>query len=164
MKQNIRTEIKTTLRPICENDLPFLATLYATTRQDEMALLNEWNEQQKRAFLQSQFDAQHKFYTQQFSSAQFDIIQLQNKAIGRLYVDRRKDEIRIIDIALLPQYRQQGIGSRYMKMLINEAHAQNQPVRIHVEQFNPARTLYTKLGFQKIQQDGIYILMECAPV
>ena len=103
----------TSLRPIKEEDQSFLYRLYASTRQEELAVL-DWSEAQKEAFLQMQFNAQHKFYTEQFSQAEFQIIEQDQEPIGRLYVDRRDDEIRLIDIALLPAYRNRGIGSSYL--------------------------------------------------
>ncbi len=91
------------------DDAAFLTEVYASTRADEMARL-DWHEAQKRAFLRMQFEAQHKDYTARYRGARFDIIELDREPVGRLYVDRRKREIRVIDIALLPAYRGRGIG------------------------------------------------------
>lgn len=148
-----------TLRPIADDDQPFLCRLYATTRADEMAVV-DWTEAQKTEFLTMQFTAQHKFYLDQFRQASFDVLMLGQEPIGRLYVDRRPDEIRIIDIALLPAYRNRGIGSHFMKQLLAEAGERGVPVRIHVEHYNPAMRLYERLGFRQIDEDGVYHLME----
>jgi ribosomal protein S18 acetylase RimI-like enzyme len=110
-----------------------------------------------------QFVAQHKFYMEQFSAADFHIVELHDQPIGRLYVDRREDEIRIIDIALLPEHRNKGIGSALLKDILTEAHAAALPVRIHVERNNPALGLYQRLGFREIGDQGVYLLMECPP-
>ena len=83
-----------------------------------------------------QFNAQHSYYHDQFKQADFDIIEQDMLAIGRLYVDRREDEIRIIDIALLPEYRGKGIGGGIMRTLIDEATGANRSVTIHVEHNN----------------------------
>ena len=147
------------LRPAGEADLDFLYLLYASSRADEMAIL-DWSNQQKEAFLRMQFDAQHQYYHEQFSTAKFDIIELDNEAIGRLYVDRRVDEIRIIDIALLPEYRGKGIGGEFMKSLIEEAVSSKLSVTIHVEHNNPAMHLYQRLGFRHIRDEGVYYFME----
>ena len=96
------------LRPIQPGDEPFLYRLYASTRAEEMALV-DWSDEQKRAFLRMQFDAQHRFYIERFSSARFDVIELDGSPIGRLYLDRRDNEIRVIDISLLPEHRGKGI-------------------------------------------------------
>jgi ribosomal protein S18 acetylase RimI-like enzyme len=150
------------LRPIETADRDFLYRVYASTRTDEMNLV-DWDDAQKRAFLEMQFNAQHRYYTQTFAQADYQIILLAGQPIGRLYIDRRPDEIRLIDIALLPEYRGQGIGSFFLHHVLAEARRSGRPVRIHVEQFNPALRLYMRLGFRKMGDAGIYFLMEWSP-
>jgi len=147
------------LRPAGEADLDFLYLLYTSSRADEMAML-DWSIQEKEAFLRMQFDAQHQYYHERFSAAKFDIIEFDNETIGRLYVDRRADEIRIIDIALLPEYRGKGIGGKFMESLIDEAAGSQLSVTIHVEHNNPAMRLYQRLGFRHIHDEGVYYFME----
>ena len=147
------------LRPIRQDDEPFLFQLYASTREEELKLV-PWNEQQKVAFLQMQFAAQHNHYQEQFSEANFSIIEQQNQPIGRLYLDYRNDEVRIIDIAILSEYRNQGIGSQILQDILISATERDLPVRISVEQNNPALNLYHRLGFKKIGNNGIYFVME----
>lgn len=147
------------LRPLTDNDLAFLFTLYASTRANEMAVVN-WSESEKQSFLKMQFDAQDTYYRQQFKRASFQVIYDDSQPIGRLYVDRREQEIRVIDIALMSDYRNRGIGKNLMQQLIAEADAANQPLTIHVEHNNPAMSLYKRLGFEHIQDEGVYYLME----
>ena len=151
-----------TLRPINNKDLAFLEQLYASTRQDEVALTG-WSEQQQADFLKFQFEAQHKHYMREYKGSQFDIMMLNKRPIGRLYLQRRQDEFRIIDIALLPKYRSRGIGSKFMNNILAEARTVGLPVRIHVEQYNPARRFYHRLGFKEIGENGVYYLMEWSP-
>jgi ribosomal protein S18 acetylase RimI-like enzyme len=149
-------------RPVQDQDLAFLFRLYASTREQELALI-DWDDAQKQAFLAMQFEAQHNFYRDRFASARFDLILRGEEPIGRLYVDRRADEIRIIDIALVPAYRNRGIGGRLLRELLDQAATARLPVRIHVERLNPALSLYRRLGFEHIADNGVYYLME-APV
>lgn len=110
-----------------------------------------------------QFDAQHRYYHEQFTDGQFDIIERLGNSIGRLYVDRRESEIRIIDIALLPEYRNQGIGEKLMRALLDEAALKGLRVTIHVEHNNPAMHLYRRLGFEHIHDEGVYYFMQWEP-
>ena len=155
-------EQQISLRPVTPDDEPFLYRLYASTREDEMAML-PWSASEKEAFLTTQFNAQHTYYQQQFREAEFLIIEQNNEPIGRLYLDRREDEIRIIDIALLPAHRNKGIGSKYLEEIFEESQGAGLPVRIHVEHNNPALRLYDRLGFQKVTENGVYFLMERLP-
>ncbi len=152
-------KITITFRAITPDDEDFLFLLYAGTREKELAQTT-WTSTEKDSFLKQQFSAQHQFYMQQFSQATFEIILADNKSAGRLYVDRRKDEIRLIDIALLPEYRNKGIGTSLLRKLLEEAGEMNKPLRIHVEKFNPALQLYQRLGFKKIDDVGVYYFME----
>ena len=138
---------RTTLRPSTPQDRELLYRIYASTRAGEMAVV-PWSEQQKEDFLRFQFDAQDRYYREHFPRAAYDLVMLDGEPIGRLYVDRRADEIRLIDIALLPEHRGAAAGK---------------PVRIHVEHDNPAMRLYRRLGFSKIEEQGVYHLMEWRP-
>lgn len=144
------------------SDREFLCRLYASTRQEELAPV-PWSEPEKEAFLRLQFDAQDRHYQEHFPAAAFQIIELDAQPIGRLYVDRRADEIRLIDIALLPEFRGAGIGTALLMELIDEAAAAGKPLRIHVERFNPALRLYQRLGFRPLEEHGVYLLMEYRP-
>jgi ribosomal protein S18 acetylase RimI-like enzyme len=149
-------------RPIRADDEEFLSNLYASTRTEELAQV-QWSDAEKRQFLEMQFAAQHRYYQEQFPDAECSILLLDGDPIGRLYVDRRDDEIRILDIALLPESRNAGIGGVLIGELLEEARRLGVPVRIHVEQFNPALRLYQRLGFRKIGETGVHHLMEWEP-
>lgn len=149
----------TTLRPITPGDMEFLHRVYASTREEELAVTG-WSEEQKEQFLRMQFGAQHDHYQKHFPDAKYDVILAGDTPIGRLYVDRRVDEIRIIDIALLAEHRGAGVGGGLVRQLIDEAATDGKSVRIHVEHNNPAMRLYERLGFKKIEDVGVYHLME----
>ncbi|WP_394388169.1 GNAT family N-acetyltransferase [Shewanella woodyi] len=146
-----------------EVDLPFLLQLYTSVRRDEFAAAN-WPEPQLNLFLSEQFSAQYRYYCQHYSTDRFDIIYYQNQAVGRLFVDYwldERQEIRIVDISLVPEYRGIGIASCLLERLFIEAETLGLTVSIHVERNNPARVLYERLGFKlKTQTDEVYLLME----
>lgn len=148
-----------TTRPIQPDDLPLLREVYASTRAEELALTN-WSDTEKQAFLQMQFDAQHRHYQQHYPDADFRIILRATRPIGRLYLARLPDEFRIIDLALLPMHRSVGIGTALLQEILREAAAAGKPVRLHVERFNPALRLYQRLGFTTVEAGQIYLLME----
>lgn len=151
-----------TLRPIEPGDMEFLYRVYASTREAEMALV-DWTDEQKEAFVQMQFSAQHSHYQQYYTGASFLVILADEQPVGRLYVDHWEDQIRIVDITVLPEYRNAGIGTGLLKELIAEGGRSGKPVTIHVEQYNPALRLYERLGFTRIADRGIYYLMEYRP-
>ena len=149
-------------RPVEEADLPFLCALYASTREDELRVV-DWPETQKKTFLDTQFEAQHRYYQDQFPTADYLVVERDGEAIGRIYLDRRADELRLVDIALVPEARNQGLGSALLLDLLDEGQAASLPIRIHVEKFNPAMRLYLQLGFKPVEDQGVYELMEWRP-
>lgn len=155
-------DLKLTLRPIRNDDLDFLYQVYASTREDELAPL-PWTDSQKRTFLQMQFNAQHHYYQEQFAEASYQVILQDEQPVGRLYVDRGSDEIRIIDIALLSAARNQRIGSFLLQQILDEATRSGKRVVLHVEKNNPALRLYQRLGFQVKEDKGIYWFMQWSP-
>jgi GNAT superfamily N-acetyltransferase len=151
-----------TFRPIEPGDAPFLCRVYASTREEELRPV-PWTPAEKAAFLRQQFQAQHAYYQEHYTGTRFEVILRDGQPVGRLYVARWPDEIRIVDIALLPEHRGAGIGTGILRDLLAEAVAAGKPVRIHVERLNPARHLYERLGFLPIEDKGVYHLMEWRP-
>jgi ribosomal protein S18 acetylase RimI-like enzyme len=147
------------LRKATAADTEFLADVYAGTRMEELAV-TDWSDSQKAEFCRMQFTAQDKHYRQHYPTAEFQVIESSGTPIGRLYVDRWKREIRIMDIALLPGHRGKGIGTGLLLDLQHEAAAAGKTLSIHVERMNPALNLYERLGFRRIEDKGIYFLME----
>jgi len=122
-----------------------------------------WSPEEKQAFIRMQFEAQDRYYRTEFAGASFDLVERNRSPIGRLYVDRNETEIRVIDITLAPQERGRGVGASLLRTVIEEARLSGKEVSIHVEAQNPALTLYRRLGFEQVRDDGVYLFMVCRP-
>jgi RimJ/RimL family protein N-acetyltransferase len=151
-----------TLRPASADDYDFLVEVYGSTRAEEMALV-PWTTEQQQLFIRSQFAAQQDHYAKKYPAATHDIIVADNRPVGRLYVARLDQEIRIIDITLLPAERNAGIGSYLIRQLLGEANRTGKVTEIYVEEFNPSLRLFERLGFSPSEQHGIHLLMQCKP-
>lgn len=148
-----------TLRPAAAIDLPFLRGLYASTRADELAAI-PWPSAQKQAFLDSQFELQHRHYITHFARASFLVIERGDESIGRLYLLRRPPAFHVIDIALVPAARGDGTGSRLITHVQQDAAAAGHDVHLNVDCRNArARRLYERLGFIATQTEGAYTSM-----
>jgi ribosomal protein S18 acetylase RimI-like enzyme len=147
-------------RPIKSEDHPFLYEVFCSTRPDVMEAQLSPDEMER--FLRMQFQAQHNYYQEAFPDAQYCVLVGgdDREAIGRLYVDHRANEVKILDIALLPKYRCQGIGSAIVQEVLEQAHADGKPVRIHVELNGREIQFYERLGFVKIGEIPSHQLME----
>jgi GNAT superfamily N-acetyltransferase len=136
------------LRPVAQGDQDFLFSVYASTRAEEMNLV-DWSDAQKETFLHMQFSAQTTHYSLYYPNAEYKIIERAGVSVGRLIVENRGDHFLIMDIALLPEYRRSGIGTFLIQQLQQEAIQLNLPLVLRVEFFNPAICLYNRLGFVK---------------
>lgn len=147
-------------RPQRQEDYTFLSHLYISVRWEEMQAA-PWTDAQRLSFLEDQHSRQYRHYAEHYSKSDFLIVERGGTPIGRLCIDRgHATNLRIVDIALLPEARGAGIGSALMQAIMEEARYQAKKTSIHVEQENRAKRLYERLGFRPVTQTGPYWLME----
>jgi GNAT superfamily N-acetyltransferase len=148
-----------TLRPASTADQDLFLQLYKSSRGDDLRGLG-WDEDRISEFLDMQYEAQVSFYATDFPNASDEIALWDSQPVGRLIVDRRADEIRLVDIALLPGHRNRGFGSQIVRGLQAEAAAQHKPLRLQVIRFNRALGLFERLGFVRASETGTHFQME----
>ena len=150
-------QLNLSLREATPEDESFLLEVYASTRLEELEPFG-WDDDQKRAFIKMQFVIRERSYR-----GDNRIILLNRRAIGRMLVDRSEATILLRDIALLPEYRNAGIGSRLIQDLMNEARSAGNAIRLHVLATSPAARLYERLGFRRSGDEGAYLEMTWVP-
>jgi ribosomal protein S18 acetylase RimI-like enzyme len=164
-EDSIASDVSTpaiSLSPVGSSDEALLYRTYAATRTEEMSLTG-WSAEQQEIFLRMQYDAQRRSYWLQLPNAEYSVIRRDEIAAGRLMLDRTPKEIHVVDIALLPEFRAQGIGSILMEAIMKEASQAAKTVRLHVERFNPALHWYERLGFCVLSAGPIYLEMVWRP-
>jgi GNAT superfamily N-acetyltransferase len=146
------------LREATPADHEFLFRVYASTRQDELAATG-WAQAQLEAFLRLQSAAQESDYRFRFPGTGWQVIVVGSVPAGRLLVHRSPAAIRLVDIALLPEFRGAGVGTTLINQLLAEAAAAALPVDLQVLAWNPVRHHYLDLGFVETGSDGVYVAM-----
>lgn len=136
--------------------------VYASVREPELEASGLPREQWA-PFIEHQFQAQSQAYAK-YPDTSFEVVLVDGEPAGRLIVARWPEELRVVDIALLPQNRGRGVGEELMRSLLEEADGRGVKASIHVERFNPAQHLYTRLGFRMVSETGVYLLLERPPV
>lgn len=155
--------MKFELRPVEDADERLLLDLYASTREPELALTG-WTDAQKAEFIQMQFEAQRADYTSRFPDAVHSVVLVDGEEVGRVWIDRRADEIRLLDITVLPLRQRSGIGSSIIEWLQERASADGVVLRHSVHSTNEsARRFYSRHGFKDIEDFQTHILMEWVP-
>ncbi|QXH53758.1 GNAT family N-acetyltransferase [Pseudomonas fakonensis] len=147
------------LRPQVGDDAAFLRELFVSRRWQETLAAPGWNDQQRLAFLHSQADLQQQHYARHYADAAFMIIEQRGQPIGRLCVLCAEQEVRLVDVALLPAYQQQGFGSALLDAVLALADSTGKPCTLSVEPFSPARRLYERAGFEALALQGPYLQM-----
>ena len=151
---------KLTLRSVTKEDEPFLVALYASTREDELSQV-EWLEGQRDIFVRWQFDMQRREYDARFPDARYQLILIDGEPAGRTWIGEDEEEIRLLDIALLPQFQKRGAGTVLLRELMKEAESKGKFLRHMVFVLNnDAHRFYERLGFVVIEDVGAYKHME----
>ncbi len=148
-----------TTAPVGADDAPFLFELFCSTRWDE---ISSWGLEPKMAeqILHMQWRAQTQAYQQQFPHMKHCIIFADKKKAGRIIVDQTQNEIHVVDISVLPAFRNQGIGTHLLREWQREASETEMPLTLSVYASNPARRLYDRLGFSVSFTDDLYVRMQ----
>lgn len=151
-----------TLRTFSPDQQDFLFALYADTRQQEVSSFG-WPAAQQEAFLRMQFNAQQHWYEMAYPEADHQLIMVDARPVGRILVFRESDAYRLVDIALLSEFRGRGIGTQLLRNLIDKSGKEGLPLRLQVLKSNRARHLYQRLGFVETGDDGMYCQMQKKP-
>jgi ribosomal protein S18 acetylase RimI-like enzyme len=150
------------LRPEEKKDDVFIEALYRSTREAELNF-TDWTEEQKKTFVMMQSMAQLAEYKIKYPGAAFRVIIYKKKDVGRFYTWENENEVRLIDITLVPQFRGKGIGSFLLHELIKKSAKDQKKITLHVDPVNPALQLYLRSGFVHIKNNGRYYYMERYP-
>ena len=147
------------LRPVTPEDEAFLLRLYESTRAAELALV-PWTAAQREFFVSLQANAQRQHYRAQCPAAEELLILLDEQPAGRLYIDRRATELRLLDFTLLPEHYASPAGPQLLRTLMAEAAAADLAVTIHLQPGDPLQALFEQLSFAPVGNNGIHVLFE----
>ena len=155
-----------TQRNATPGDKQFLGRLYRDTRRREVESWG-WPQQQRDFFLNMQFEAQYRSYSSAYPDANDQIICVDEAPVGRMMVARDQASsppgMHLIDIALLENFRNRGIGGQLIRELLEQCQREGLVLRLQVLRVNPAIRLYERLGFVQTTADAVYMQMEGNP-
>ena len=145
-------------------DEPFLGALFRSTRMEALLAFG-WSEAQVAAFCDMQYAAQSAGYRSTYEGADYAVIEDRHgRPIGRVTQALADGALVLVDIALLPVARGQGIGTTVVRVLQDRAAALGVPLVLSVDLGNPAALrLYRRLGFEAVGGDGMRLRMRWQP-
>ena len=148
------------LRPVTAEDEEFLLAVYLDSREEELAQA-VWAEGQKESFVRWQFEMQRREYDARYPEARYSVILVDGQPAGRIWIGSDSEQIRLLDIALLKEFQNRGVGTFLLQGLIEEAKRAKKVLRHMVFALNSdAQRFYERLGFVVIEDLGGYKHME----
>jgi len=148
------------LRPVTPEDGEFLLAVYTSSREEELAQV-VWPEGQKEVFVRWQFEMQRREYDERYPDARYDVILVDGHPAGRIWVGTDDEEIRLLDVALLKEFQNRGVGTLLLRRLMDEAARADTMLRHMVFRLNTdAQRFYERLGFVVFEDVGAYKHME----
>ena len=151
------------LRPVTAADGPFLLKVYKSSRGEDLRGLG-WEEERISEFLDMQYTAQQNFYETDYRQASDQVVLFDGLPVGRMIIETRENEIRCVDLGLLPEYRRLGVGTELLRQLQQQATTARKPLRLQVIRFSRAVSLFERLGFVRTSETGTHFQMEWNPV
>lgn len=140
------------------HDEAFLFKLYVSTRIDEV-LGWGWDDMTRENFLRMQWKAQARHYANEYPDAVNCVVRYNGQLVGRLMTHCTELDILLIDIAILPEYRNLGIGTFLIAELQTEAEQTGKSLQLTVIKGSSAVHLYQRLGFVTLRENDLYCSM-----
>lgn len=141
----MNNDSKITYRKASFADMEFLRELDRACYEDHVVkTFGSWDE--------SLFD-------KGFDPAIVQIVQLDGIDIGMIVVRITEKEVTLQDIAILPDYQNQGLGSRLLERVIKTAQEKKKPLHLKVFKVSPAVKLYQRHGFEQYAEDDTHFSM-----
>jgi ribosomal protein S18 acetylase RimI-like enzyme len=149
------------LKPASPEDSEFLLLLKASTLP-ELGMLG-LDTDQFRTIVRIQIAAQEQEYWRSYPGSTHMIVETSGTRAGRIWVNRGENEIRILDISILPEFRRTRIGTLLYESLIAEAEAARKKLRCSVSRFNwTSLQFHERLGFAVVSSGDMDLEMEWA--
>lgn len=137
------------LRPATENDSEFAFKVKKRALREYVEKTWGWDETFQRKFHQEHWHPQHE-----------KVIMLDGCDIGKIVTCDHGEHLLLESVYILPEYQNRGIGTHLIRQVIDNAHHEKKPVRLHVLRINPAVALYKRLGFTTVSETETHFVME----
>jgi len=149
-------------RAIFHDDEAFLHILFRDAHPEFQQI--PVSQREIDSIVSMQFRLQQQGYESQFPESRHDLILLDEEPVGRIWVNRAEEDMTVVDIALLAQHRNKGIGAMLYARVMDEAREAGLPVRCSVERYNTGSfRFHDRLGFRVHEETETMQFMEWVP-
>ena len=152
MTQQPGTQLLISLRPATVADFEFAKSLYLETT---VKLLRALGPVEDKAVIER--------FTRAFHRNPAQVIRRDGSDIGWIQVSETDGGLHLHQLHLVGRCRNQGIGTKLIRDLMQRAFRKGAPVSLNVVRGNPAISLYRRLGFRVVGEDEEKLQMRCDP-
>lgn len=142
--------MKVALRPASDADRSFVESVYFDTHRWLI----------EKLFGRRGEEIERQNFAASYDQVNTSIVLVDGSIAGWLTVVRRFDAVTLKQIYLSASWQNQGIGTRLIGRLIDEARGAHVPLRLSTAKINPARSLYERLGFRSVRETEHKVYME----
>ena len=149
---------KVFLKKVSHDDEMILYEIFLESRPDlnHLVLLNT---AESLTILKQQFAISQMYTNKQEKESRFTI-HFEEKCVGKIYLNNQEQFIEVVSIAILPQYRNLGIGNYVLQTVIDKAVGEEKGLKLRVAWYNhEAKRLYNRLGFIETKDCQVYFEM-----
>lgn len=122
--------------------------------------LPDISESQRRPLIEMQLRAQSQQYQSDWPDSSNFLIMAEADRVGRITLCEAAQHYQLVDISILPLFRNAGFGTQVLRQLISRTDAQSKDLQLSVMKSNPALALYSRLGFEIVTDGGVYVEMK----
>lgn len=138
------------LRPLKADEEDFWREVFYDSVRSHFEALQMPDDDLNR-LLEMQFQAQSNDYGSNYPNASNSVIEHRGVRVGRVILSTEHNDLHLVDIAILTEFRGRGIGTRILAWLCDQSRASGLPIRFYVEKLNPAARLYERMGFKVVE-------------
>ncbi len=140
---------KSKLVPAKENDYEILKSIHHVTLKSHVSKIWGWDE-----------EFQNDYFKENFDPINIQLIYHNENIAGYLHSWQTPSKIALVNILILPEYQNFGIGSEIIKNLQKEVQEDSKSLELGVFKINTsAKKLYERLGFKTFEKTDTHFLM-----
>ncbi len=136
------------LRSANPADFAFCWPIYRDAMQPLTQALTEWREPEQRRIVE-----------RALADSGSSILRTEGSEAGWLHVEETRHAIMLRQLQILPEKRNQGIGTSFMNWMKERADRKRKDLTLDVLTNNPARGLFERLGFKAVTTSGNQVEM-----
>ena len=122
-------------------------------------ILDRIHTENMQGYVEKNYPWNPQLFRHGFIADDYQVIERNNQVIGFIKVVDLATEIYLAEIQIAKDFQRQGIGTILIQSVIQKAQVSNKKLWLKVLKGNPAKQLYQRLGFIKLEESSNHEIM-----